>query len=73
MVSGCYFRHVWGIEKNRAGYCPYLLSVGKSYASKVDDEKWLLSSGTDTDLNKNPATCIIELVFPQWKNGENER
>jgi hypothetical protein len=33
--------------------------VGKSFASKVDDEKSAFSGGTDTNTNKNPATSII--------------
>ena len=34
--------------------------VGKSYASKVDDEKWLFLGGANT---KNPAIIIIAWFF----------
>ncbi len=44
----------------RRGHCS-LHPVGKSYASKVGDEKRLLSSGANTDRMgiKNPATSIV--------------
>ena len=38
--------------------------VGKSYASKVDEEKRLLSSGTNTRQyeHKNSATSIVAAI-----------